>query len=423
MSDIRDLILQMLIIIAPVLLYQILWRDRKPAGVKPNSWLIALLLSIALIKCMTFPVHMQAGMQFDLRWVPVVLAFWYGGPKIGGIVVAVLLAYRGYLGGDGLYMQLAILPFQVLPLLYMHRYMRSFRKISRTLVALSLGVWEAFCASAGFFISLHLQGAPIFTADQMDFFIGFLELCGISTGLASYLIENMIENGHMRREIQRAEKLHVLGQLAASIAHEVRNPITVTRGFMQLLGESELATKQQGYIKIAIDELDRAESIISDYLSFAKPQLEKLEVVHVNAQIRNLVNVLGSFAAFHSVELLTELGDETSIEADPAKLSQVLINITKNAIEATKNGGRIRLVTLRQKNHAVLHIIDEGIGMTEEQVLRLGNPYYSTKENGTGLGLMVSYRLIEVMNGTVDVHSKKGRGTQFTLTFPLVEAQ
>lgn len=422
MVDARDLLLQLLIIVAPCMLYQILWRDRRPAGIKPNFWLIGILLSLTAIKCMTIPVHVDEEMLFDLHMIPVVLAFWYIGPRVGFAVTAVVLIYRAYLGGVGFYYQVAVLPLQVLPLLFMHGYIRSFRKVSRTLIAMSAGLWQAVCGMLTYYVYLSVHGVSQWPDSTLHFFFDYMELYVVGTALVSYLIENMMENGHMRREIQRAEKFNVLGQLAASIAHEVRNPITVTRGFMQLLGESDLPDKKQGYIKIAMDELDRAESILSDYLAFAKPQIDKLEVVSLDEQVRNICNVLSSFASLHNVELVPVTGLQLCIEADPAKLRQVLMNIIKNGIEASPHHSTIHIQLSRQKKRALLHIRDEGIGMTDEQLNRLGNPFYSTKENGTGLGLMVSYRLIEAMNGTVEVMSQKGKGTQFTLSFPLADA-
>lgn len=218
-------------------------------------------------------------------------------------------------------------------------------------------------------------------------------------------------------EMQREEKLRVLGDLTSAFAHEIRNPMQVNRGFLQLLNERPLSEDLKNYINICIEEMDRANGIISDYLSFAKPEAEHIESFDVADQILRVINILSSYAMMNQVELRSHL-EPCRIRGNVQKFNQSLINILKNGVEAMPSGGTLRVCCRTENQEVVIDIIDEGVGMTKEQMDQLGTPFYSLKEKGTGLGLMVSYRIIQSFYGKIQVASEKGKGTTFTIIFP-----
>jgi Signal transduction histidine kinase len=224
------------------------------------------------------------------------------------------------------------------------------------------------------------------------------------------------EREDYNRSLQRAEKLRIISDLAASVAHEVRNPLQVTRGFLQLLGERELSNRH--YYNMAIDELDRASSIITDFLTFAKPEMEAFTVLDVGDELGKIHAIMSPHASLNGVTLRFDVQDPVRIEGNSSRFKQAIINFIKNGIEATNSGGEIVIRAFRQGEDAVIRIRDNGSGMDEEQIAKLGTPYYSTKTKGTGLGLMVTFRIIEAMNGTISFDSKKGKGTEVTLRFP-----
>jgi two-component system sporulation sensor kinase B len=213
----------------------------------------------------------------------------------------------------------------------------------------------------------------------------------------------------------------IVSEMAAAVAHEIRNPLTVIRGFIQLLGAEELdKEKKKYYQKISLEELDRAQLIITDYLSLAKPDPEMIEIINVNDEITYLSNILFTYSNYNNIQIIVALFEDNPllVVGDRYKFRQALINIGKNAIEAMNNEGILEIKTNKINDIIVIIIRDNGIGMTSEQIKRLGIPYYSTKDKGTGLGTMVSFGIIKKMNGKINVRSELGKGTIYEISFP-----
>jgi two-component system sporulation sensor kinase B len=231
------------------------------------------------------------------------------------------------------------------------------------------------------------------------------------------LVENQRDSLRIRREVERSEKLNLISELAASVAHEIRNPLTVARGFIQLAKE-DLDERKRHYMETVITELDRTDFIISDFLNFSKPQLERVEVIDVENMILTVCNIMQPFAMMHDVNLVMEADSNLRIHGDDAKLKQAIMNLIKNSIEAMPDGGRITIRTEMIEGQVSIRVLDTGEGMNDEQLQRLGQPFYSTKEKGTGLGLMVTFRLVEAMHGKLIFHSVRNKGTEAILLFP-----
>lgn len=234
-------------------------------------------------------------------------------------------------------------------------------------------------------------------------------------------MENIIQKTKILKELQRAEKMNAIGQLAASVAHEIRNPMTVVKGFLQIFkSKKELSEEEQTFVKLMIEEMDRAETIINDYLSLAKPDMESTERVNASELANKAMDLMNSYAMMSkNIELKIVTEDEVNVTGNRSELQQVLINILKNGIEAMKDGGSLILRVYKNEQYGVFEIKDSGIGMTKEELERLGTAFYSLKEKGTGMGLMVCYQIIERMKGKIDVISEKGRGTTFSISVPL----
>ncbi|MCC3374249.1 HAMP domain-containing sensor histidine kinase [Cohnella sp. REN36] len=222
-------------------------------------------------------------------------------------------------------------------------------------------------------------------------------------------------------QLQKTERMQIISELAASIAHEIRNPLQVTRGFLQLL--SGKASEQNKYqYSMAISELDRAAGIITDYLTFAKPEQETPVLMDVKQELNAIETILRPMVTLNGGELLVNASEQLTISGNPPKFKQALINMLKNSVESLQDAGKIEVVAYEENGAVVIRITDNGQGMDEEQLAKLGNPYFSTKTKGTGLGLMVTFRIIEVMLGTLEFRSEKGKGTEATIRFPLAGA-
>ncbi|ANS75906.1 hypothetical protein AWM70_16025 [Paenibacillus yonginensis] len=215
-----------------------------------------------------------------------------------------------------------------------------------------------------------------------------------------------------------SEKLSVAGQLAAGIAHEIRNPITAIKGFIQLMS-SGIAEKQL-YYEIMASEIERIEMILNELLILAKPQAVQTRPSDVRLLLNQVVTLLDSQANMNNVQIIT--GFDTGpawILCDENQIKQVCINLIKNAIEALPGGGILQIHLGHQEHdRLIVRFTDNGIGIPEAVLNRLGQPFYTTKEKGTGLGFMVSKKIIESHNGTITIRSKENEGTTIELNLP-----
>jgi signal transduction histidine kinase len=220
------------------------------------------------------------------------------------------------------------------------------------------------------------------------------------------------------QKLQRSEKIEVISQLAASVAHEVRNPLQVSRGFLQLLRERSKSERERGFMKLAIEELDRAANIITDYLSFAKPQLEQVKTLNLAEELKLVHDMMIALADAQGSKLEMNVPKGIFVHGNADKLRQAFINLIKNSLEALGDSGHISLWAYEKNGTVAVHIRDNGEGMDEEMLVRLGEPYFSSKTKGTGLGLMVTFRIIELMNGRLMYKSQKGIGTEAVISLP-----
>lgn len=230
-------------------------------------------------------------------------------------------------------------------------------------------------------------------------------------------VEYSRELEKFNNDLQRSEKMEIISELAASVAHEVRNPLQVTRGFLQILGERS-AQKEQEYLKMAIDELDRASSIITDFLTFAKPGLDTVDVFEAAVELKHVAGILVPLANLQGGTIELHLQSGLDVMGNASKFKQAFINLIKNSIESLQDNGKIVVAAWKSGEHVIISVKDNGEGMKVSELARLGEPYYSNKTKGTGLGLMVTFRIIEAMDGTVKFQSTKGEGTEVIVKLP-----
>ena len=221
-------------------------------------------------------------------------------------------------------------------------------------------------------------------------------------------------------ELQQAKQLDSVGQLAATIAHEIRNPITVVKGFAQLLDqEKEMNETEKFYVQTMLTELEFTQVIINDYLSLAKPHTDLVEVIQLNQEIQKTSDLLTSFANNRNIGFQLIFKEDLTIKINPIELKQLLVNIMKNGIESMNNPGFIIVKTSQERNMAKIKITDTGIGLSKEQLKIIGTPFYSLKDRGTGIGLTVCYNIARKYKGEIVVESQENIGTSFSIYFPL----
>ncbi|NNU94084.1 HAMP domain-containing histidine kinase [Geobacillus sp. NFOSA3] len=372
--------------------------------------LLAVCMGFSIILCMKFPIYIDEQCVHDFRQIPFLVGTLYGGGIVGFILLLILLAARSLIYGFEyitaiVYMTIFVITVLVSPMF--HTLKRSNK--------LSMSVWLTFfLAILTTFLAIITAHFPVTDA----YIVYFILLPPIGMLFVVYIMETLKEAIVMRLKLVKVKKMEVVSQLAASISHEIRNPLTVVKGFIQLLKTPSLSQDAKDrYIQIALDEINRAEAIINEYLTFAKPSSNKVERLMVDDQLRKVIQMLAPMAHMNSIEIVEEL-QPGAIVGNIQYFQQCFLNLIKNSIEAMPNGGTLTISSFLHGNHVIITIKDTGVGMTTEQMNRFGEPYFSTKEKGTGLGTMVAVKMIQTMQGTLHIQSEVNKGTTLTITFP-----
>lgn len=227
---------------------------------------------------------------------------------------------------------------------------------------------------------------------------------------------DLTEKKQFEKHMARLDQLNLVGEMAASIGHEIRNPLTTVRGFLQILGEKDSYNKDKEYFNLMIEELDRANSIITEFLSLAKNKTIKLEKANLNTIIIALEPLIRANLIVHNQLLNLELKVIPDLLLDEKEIRQLILNLTRNAMEAMPSGGDLTIKTFVDNNEVVLLVQDQGHGIAPELIDKLGTPFFSTKDNGTGLGLAVCYSIATRHNTTISVDSNQ-EGTTFFIRF------
>ena len=223
----------------------------------------------------------------------------------------------------------------------------------------------------------------------------------------------------MRREIERSRRLASVGRLAAGVAHEIRNPLSSIKGFATYFKERYQDIPQdQQTATIMIQEVDRLNRVVSQLLEFARPVNIKPQSTNLSALIDDSIKLIENQAAQKNIVVKTHNPNQaTEIMIDPDRLNQVLLNLYLNAIESMVSGGelKIELSSNSEADGIDINISDTGCGISPEDLLKIFDPYYTTKSSGTGLGLAIAHNIIEAIGGQIKVSSSQGNGTVFTI--------
>ncbi|WP_211748369.1 ATP-binding protein [Paenibacillus sp. Marseille-Q4541] len=234
---------------------------------------------------------------------------------------------------------------------------------------------------------------------------------------SSLVLQDMTELETLRNELAHVERLGLVGQMAASITHEVRNPMAVVRGFLQLMREKSPRSLDH-YYRIVMEELDRANSIINDFLSLAQNQASEKEEVHLHHIIKELTPLLLADANMRGQTIELNLCDEIpSKHVNPKEIKQLILNLARNGMEAMGNKGTLIIGTALEEGNVKLSVSDNGPGISLESQNKLFEPFYTTKSKGTGLGLSLCLGIAERHNATICIDSEEGKGTTFTVIF------
>jgi diguanylate cyclase (GGDEF)-like protein len=219
-------------------------------------------------------------------------------------------------------------------------------------------------------------------------------------------------------EMFRTEKLKIVGELAAGMAHEIRNPLTTLQGFIHLSKSHDYNIKP--WIDIITNEITRMSELTAEFLQFSKPHISNMKAESICKCIDRMLSLTESQVASKGHYIVVKNVKETVlVQMDRNKIVQVLLNLVKNAIEAMQKPGTIKIEAERINNHVMIEISDTGSGIPETELEKIFNPFYSTKQNGTGLGLSICQKIIQDHDGTLSIQSTLGEGSIFSVRLPV----
>jgi len=272
---------------------------------------------------------------------------------------------------------------------------------------------ETRIAAAGVSIPVELSASPL--RDE-----------GGARAGAVLLFQDLRELEALREEVERERHLASLGRLAAGVAHEVRNPLSSLKGFAQLFRTKfEPGSQEERYADIMIEEVERLDRVVEELLDFARPVRPDRRPTDVNAVVRESTALVSEDAAFKTVSVQTRLGEGLPpVLVDPHQIRQALLNLLLNGIDAAGSGGTVVVETALAVGqggaaHVTVGVRDNGAGLAPDEIPKIFEPFYTTKPNGTGLGLTIVSRILEQNGGHVGVTSEKGRGSTFSVRLPV----
>ena len=340
--------------------------------------LVAIVLAIRLLHSSTHePEAIWVGLLLRLYYIPILVsAYWYG--PFGGLLMAVAssLAYAPHLREN--------------PALEEGRYAEI---VFFHVIGLAVGLLAAAQRRVA---ERHRRAAATLEHANQEL-------------RASY------------EQLQRADRLKALGEVAAGLAHEVRHPLASIRGALEIIeSRSASGTPEAEFSRLAMAEVHRLDNLVAEFLRYARPRAPDLRLTSLHDVLTPVLALLAVEADHAGIALVIDRRERLpSITLDALQIQQVLFNVILNAIQASGQGSSVRIREYTDDEDAIIEVTDEGGGIPPEQIAQIFAPFFTTKESGTGLGLAIAQRIVFAHHGRIDVTSSQGRGTSVRIRLPI----
>lgn len=405
----KDIILNMILITFPILIYFVLVSYNEEIKIKKDT-LLTITLITSLYLCLKY-VQDEVNTKILLFCnIPIVIAYMKNKPVLGVFLSVANILYSHFI------LEIDILITIIKYISYLVLYLcAKKKKLSNSSFILSVAVIQAFFLSFEYFfkdIKVSLENLLMLL---MIIFIYYFLAFSI---LYLFRIIDKLES--LNETIKILEKDKTIKDALFKLTHEIKNPLAVCKGYLDMIDINK-QEKAEKYISIMKQEVDRSLNIISDFVEYNKIKIKK-EQIDLNCLLDDVYDSFKILVNNKKVKLEYKDRDDEEIyfEGDYERLKQVLVNLLKNALEATEENGRIEIYSNIYKKHLEIIIKDNGIGMSKETLEKIKEMFYTTKQNGTGLGVALSNEIIKSHNGELIFESKTNKGTTATIRLPFV---
>lgn len=405
----KDIILNMILITFPILIYLVLVSYNEEIKIKKDTLLtIALITSLYL--CLKY-VQNEVNTKILLFCnIPIVIAYMKNKPVLGIFLSFANILYMHFL----LEIDIVITIIKYISYLVLYLCAKK-KKLSNSSFILSVAVIQAFFLSFEYFFKDIKVSLEDFLMLLIIIFIYYFLAFSIL-----YLFKIMDKLESLNQTIKILEKDKMIKDALFKLTHEIKNPLAVCKGYLDMIDINK-QEKAEKYISIMKQEVDRSLNIISDFVEYNKIKVKK-EQIDLNCLLDDVYDSFKILVNNKKVKLEYKDRDDEEIyfEGDYERLKQVLINLLKNALEATEENGRIEIFSNIYKKYLEIVIKDNGIGMSKETLEKIKEMFYTTKQNGTGLGVALSNEIIKSHNGELIFESEANKGTTVTIRLPFV---
>ena len=405
----KDIILNMIFITFPILIYFVLVSYNEEIKIKKDT-LLTITLITSLYLCLKY-VQDEVNTKILLFCnIPIVIAYMKNKPVLGVFLSVANILYSHFI------LEIDILITIIKYISYLVLYLcAKKKKLSNSSFILSVAVIQAFFLSFEYFFKDIKVSLEDFLMLLIIIFIYYFLAFSI---LYLFRIIDKLES--LNETIKILEKDKTIKDALFKLTHEIKNPLAVCKGYLDMIDINK-QEKAEKYISIMKQEVDRSLNIISDFVEYNKIKIKK-EQIDLNCLLDDVYDSFKILVNNKKVKLEYKDRDDEEIyfEGDYERLKQVLINLLKNALEATEENGRIEIYSNIYKKHLEIIIKDNGIGMSKETLEKIKEMFYTTKQNGTGLGVALSNEIIKSHNGELIFESETNKGTTATIRLPFV---
>lgn len=408
MIIIKDIILNLILITFPILVYLVLVCYQDESDKEKNNLLLNITLFTSLYLCLRFGVTDNNNKILLFCNIPIVIAYMKKKSQVA-ITLSIINVIYCYLMYDALTI-ITIIKYISYLILYI---CANKRKLSTGGFILSIAVLQGFFLSFEYFFREVNVSIKEFILLLVIVFIYYFVTFSIL-----YIFKVIDKIGSLNNTIKLLEKDKLIKEALFKLTHEIKNPLAVCKGYLEMINLDN-KPKSEKYILIMKQEINRSLNIISDFVEFNKIKIVK-EEIDLNLLLEDVYDCFKIIANSKNIKLIyrVNLSEETYFAGDYERLKQVIVNLLKNSLESISDKGKISLSSSIYKEHIDIIVEDTGSGMSSETLSRLKEMFYTTKENGTGLGVALSNEIVKAHGGELLYTSELNKGTKVTIRLP-----